>query len=152
MKRICIISGCCLLAILAIIFYQSHKIQYLNLAYVRLSGERADVCEMKVTSGITLKGYEGVDTFTDKQIINKVMDYLNSIPLVSSSKANIPGDYPDDSYGVSGTIFFYDENGIEHDVRIIDDRYMINSVNLKVYKTRDEETRIISDLEELEFD
>ena len=151
MKRFYIILICSLIIIIVasilINFYLTHKTRYLNYYYTHSAVERISYIELG--TGIRLKGYADQTIFTDKRIIKKVMDYLNSIPLLPAPKDTpVPHNIRKDTI-----IGIYDEEGFETGWVIFGgENYIRRSLDGKLFKARDEETKIISGLEELDLD
>lgn len=158
-------------AVVLINFYFAHKTRYLNLAFYRISSGIVEVAasRMEVMAGIKLKGYQNTNsyTITDKEVIKKVVDYLNSIPLVSvhsyfdkSRRVHIIPALSKLGYNFitgaggderSGTLRFYDDEGHEMgSVNIYNEEY-ISSMNYQAFKVRDKGTLIISGLEALDI-
>lgn len=158
---------------LLIAFWFTHRTRYLNFRLYSAPIEA--VSSMKVPSEIKLKGYPDSNplgkkfpeptVITDKAVIKKVVDYLNSIPLVYAhsyfderQRVHIITDLAKSGYdfirggnGKSGSLTFYDDKGLEiGSVQIYNDEYIVN-INYQAYKVRDKGTRIISGLEELDL-
>ena len=76
-----------------------------------------------------------------------MIDYLNSIPLTPSSEEEIP-----ENYEKGALIQFYGANGLELGwISISGEEYVLRSRDMKAFKVRNEDIRIVSGLEELEF-
>jgi len=87
------------------------------------------------------------DVYTDKEVIKKVMDYLNSIPLVYTTEEIFYSINSEKKY-----IRFYNERGINVGWINLHEEYLFYNGNLQAYKVRNEGTLIISGLENLDFD
>lgn len=153
-KKTCIALGVFVFVALTACMYMYHKTCYLNLKFSTcISGEwvATEASWIETTPGITLKGYPEAEEFTtatitDRQAINKVVDYLNSILLTYVRE----GENFDEQDG--GTIHFFDEHGHSlGSVSISHDNYIHDSRNVTTYKARDKDTSIISCLENLDL-
>lgn len=147
MKRYYFILGCLifviLIAFVAINFYTMHKTRYLNY---NLDSCYGGVSRIEFTKSIRLNGYPEQAVFTDKYIINKVMSYLNSIPLVYVPRYA----YPSES---NGTLTFYNEDGIVVGwIMFFGEEYIKRGYDNQFLKIRDEGTLIVTGLRELELD
>ena len=105
---------------------------------------------MEVTDGIDLNGYKENDydkyfVITNIEMINKVIEYLNNIPLEYMGS--------DDNYytdGDGGLILFYDDAGINVAVVAFSGENTIQcSHNMEIFKPCDNNINIITELENL---
>jgi hypothetical protein len=124
---------------------------------------------MELANGLSLKAYPDETMFSDEQIIKKVLDYLNSIPLVCVTEKKYNANVSNENYGVylkfynknKDAISYITINGEETKVisensigwvYIRGEEYIQDSRTGQVYKVRDEGTQIITGLEALDFD
>ena len=131
-------------------FYFKYQTVYMSYDGETYAGQKIEY--IGVEDGITLKGYPVINypeqtIITDKQIIKKVFDYLNSIPLNHASenvalknitRQNARIDFYNENNIVMGTISFRGEEYIA-----------TNLYDGDVYRVRDKGTQIVVGLEAL---
>ncbi len=78
-------------------------------------------------------------------MIEQIINYLNSIPLVPVSIDELPANA-----NRGGMIVFYGENGIQMgDISFKGEKYLIRSFDSKAFKVKNDEIYLISGLEDL---
>ena len=181
MKKVLLVLGISLVVVVLIVlvsnFYTTHKTRYLNMGFYDIETQSIiDPAYIKIR-GFNLKGYPNKSRFNDEQIIKRVLDYLNSVPLTVVYQEDAPTDtnrvsqtiwnflkntlflfasaedFPTNTDGKSGSITFYNKRGIEIGwLHFRGEEYVLSGIDLCTYKVRDEGTLIITGLEELELD
>lgn len=159
-KAFAILSGfiCVVLVIIFFtLFYFTHKTHYLNIGFYQNS-EYIDV-----VGEIHLKDYPNMKTIADKAAIKKIVNYLNNIQLTSvygyfdnSRREFIIPEIAKNNKNLSiqdnekyGCLIFYNEDRIETGRIIFHNEKYVEGLNYHAYKVQNEETFIISELEEL---
>lgn len=139
-------KGLCILLIIVvsgilISVYRTHKIRYLNYY------DRPE--ELAAVSYMSFYEDRNETRIYSKQTIKEVMDYLNSIPFTDTLKDNSCPENIAESVSISfcvdgieeaGWLSFYSARGKE---------YVLRSLDLKLFKARDEDVSIISGLRRL---
>lgn len=88
----------------------------------------------------------GNSIYNQKQHIEQITDYLNTIALVSSAKEELPNKSPD-SY-----IQYFDNNGIlTGNFLIYGQAFIEDAINDKVYQVKRNKASIIQELEKMDF-
>jgi hypothetical protein len=172
MKKVNVMILCVLVVIIATVainYYLAHKTRYLDLKYYDIYTESFPYpAYMELGNGLRLKRYPDKTMFNDEQIIKKVLDYLNSIPLVYVTEREYNANVSSENLVY---IKFYNErkdatsyvtiNGQEYMVMsensigrvdFRDDEYIQDSRTMQAYKVRHEGTKIITKLEELDLE
>lgn len=148
MKKLFIILGCfaCVILIFSVFinFYVTHKTRYLNYNAERHAGQR--ISYLEYAKATEYAGLPDITVITDKQMIKKIFDYLNHIPLVYVSKyESLPKK---DKSG--GLLSFYNEDGIVIDwISFLDEKYLQRGYDTQYLKAQDKDASIVSDLEVL---
>lgn len=142
------------------LFYITHKTHYLNIGVYQNSEY------IEVVGEIYLKDYPNMKTITDKAAIKKIVNYLDNIPLTyvygyfdntrhefiipeivkSNKKAST---HDNEKYGC---LIFYNEDRIETGRIIFYNEKYVEGLNYHAYKVQNENTFIISELEELDLE
>jgi hypothetical protein len=124
---------------------------------------------MELVYGLRLKAYPDETMFSDEQIIKKVLDYLNSIPLVCVTEKEYNANVNNENRAVclkfynknKDAISYITINGEESkvisensigQVYIRGEKYIQDNRTMQAYKVQDEGTQIITGLEALDFD
>ena len=144
----------CLLAIIIIValiiqLYLNNKTTYLKLSFYNISGNKVDVSKIEVTKDINLGSYDvdsltGLTIIDDKESINKIVSYLNSIPLNVSNKKTLHTNCDKEC----STIFFYDDKGIPRGWVAIHGDVIQRSKDLRVFMIKEKYPGIISGLKQ----
>lgn len=88
----------------------------------------------------------GNSIYNQKQHIEQITDYLNTIALVNSTKEELPNKSPD-SY-----IQYFDNNGIlMGNFLIYGQAFIEDAINDKVYQVKRNKASIIQELEKVDF-
>ena len=124
-----------------------NKTQYLNVQFANPS-RIIDIAQIRVSKGAKLKGFltddiTGSSIINDKDAIQKTINYLNNIPLLAVSKKEWSEDL------MRCSISFYDGSGMELGWIFCGEEYLLWSVNMTVYKVKDEEKLLVSGLVDL---
>ena len=127
------------------------KTYYLNLSFYD-GVSRNKICASKIEiageidiSNYTVDELTGIITITDKNSIDKIVEFLNTIPLNLSFKKEVNLEN-----GKDVTMIFYDNKEMCIGwINIDNDAFIQRSSDLKVFKVRGENLGIIEDLERL---
>ena len=163
MKRKIIILCICFIIAVVGVYRCMTKTVYLYLDFFKISTP-CEATHMVVSPNIKLQGYSNDSPMPkpfittgkctdiwDKETIDKIIEYLKNIPMVYTFSDKIEKYQTDDVR--KGSIYFYDEDGFMcGSVSIAGEHYIQSSINAEVLRTKSNETRIISGLEQLKFD
>ena len=124
--------------------------------YLSYDLDEENTVYMEVGNWLRLKGYPEQTVFSDRKIIKKVLDYLNSIPLAPATKEELPNSssdvyvaFYDGNNNPTLWIQFWGQEFIGIGEATGEDRF-----TERLYRTRDvgKGAFMISGLEALDFD
>lgn len=142
-----------------IAFHSTHKIRYLNLEYYR------DSAYVVVEKNGRMRGYLDEVMVSDRESIDKIVDYLQGIPLVhkyryfkkSTRELIIPeleknrNNSSAQNESFAFVVFYNSDDTPRCSIEIYAEKYVIDGRDTSAYKAKDEEALIISGLETLKL-
>lgn len=126
-----------------------NRTTHLNLSFYNISGNTVDISKIEVTKDINLGDYDvdsltGLTIIDDKESINIIIDYLNSIPLNVLNKKSLHINCGKECC----TMFFYDDDDIPRGWIAIHGDIIQRSKDLKLFIKKEKYPGIISGLKQ----
>lgn len=152
MKKIFVFIFLLSIIIISIFIIQVHvynKTTYLNLSFYNIAGNKVDICKIEVTKDTNLGSYDvdtlrGLTIIDDDASINRIIDYLNNIPLKVSNEKSIHTNCGKECC----TMFFYDDGGVPRGWIAIHGNVIQRSKDLRVFMKNEKYPGIIAGLKQ----